>query len=1322
MTSFTAATLIFIDANVDDPQHLIQGLSSDVDVVVLDPSRDGIEQISDVLSYYHDLDSLQIVSHGSEGSVQLGTADLNAETLYAYRFQLRGWSQALAQNASLLLMSCNVAAGDRGKAFIQKMRQILGIEIAASETLVGNSAKGGNWLLEYATGLVQTPIAFSPEVLATYPSVLRDFNVNSYESLVEAILQANRDYESFLEANPLNNGDYESAVIRLNGSIVLAGELPTITSNIEFVGNSHTISGGNIYQVFTVNRAGIDVRLTNLTIANGLAKGGAGTNNGSTPGGVGSDGRGGGLFIQQGNVTLVNSNFSQNKAIGGEGGESITGVGGNGGNGQGGAIFVGSTGSLRISNTSFNNNLADGGSGGRGSINNNGTRGQGKGGAIYVATGGTVIAERNPTFMGNSASSDRGIAGDDDNVFGSLSIVIPPMVASIARVQPQITADNKVSYVVTFDQDVTGVDSSDFQLVTGDTVVGANIASVTGSGKTYTVEVNTGTGNGTLRLDLKDNDSIKNNAGVPLGATGLGNGSRTGEVYTINKTPPAVFAISRKSGNLTAADTVHYLVTFTQNVTGVDRTDFGLTTNGITGASVSSVKRLDARTYEVAVNTGTGNGQLSLNLVDDDSIRNERGLSLGGTGNGNGNFAGETYAIDKTPPVVSAIRRVDAQTTKANVVNYTVTFSQNVTGVSITDFRVIAGGSVKGASIASIRAVDAKTYTVAVNTGSGDGSVRLDLRDNDSIKNALGVALGGRGENNGNFTGQTYSLLKNSPIVSAMTLVNPNPTAANTLNYAVTFSQDVSGVDVSDFNLTAVGITGARVTAVSGSGRNYNVQISTGGGSGSLRLHLRDNDSIKNAVNTPLGGNGSGNGNFNGPLYTVNKQPPRVTAINRLETNPTNANTITFTVLFNENVVRVDPADFRLVTSGVAGANISTITRVNGSFYTVQVNTGSGSGFIGLNLVDNDSILNSLGTPLGGRGVQNGNFTGEVYRVDKTLPSLQIVDVAPNPRRDKVNAVTFAFSEAIQGFDKGDIRFTRDGKLIDLSQATLTSPDAITWTLGNIKKLTNQKGEYILSVAAGDSGIVDAAKNPLTQNVLQRWVNLETVDAFDPGIVRRGTNGPDVLVGTDENDVLIGAGGNDRLIGLDGNDRLYGGAGNDTLIGGEANDFLVGGAGNDVLVGGPGQDTLRGGRGRDRFVFSGATQADALASSTVEAPDRILDFNFAQKDKFQLDFNDNLRTRSRPKGLFNAGQVTGKTLQAAARAAYADKNQAQSGKQSLGANEAVFFSWKKRTYLSVNDSTRGFSANRDLVADVTGIKFKPGDANAGVLTVSNYFV
>jgi len=51
---------------------------------------------------------------------------------------------------------------------------------------------------------------------------------------------------------------------------------------------------------------------------------------------------------------------------------------------------------------------------------------------------------------------------------------------------------------VTFSEAVTGVDTTDFAL-TG--IPSASVTSVTGTGATRTVAVNTGSGDGTLRLD-----------------------------------------------------------------------------------------------------------------------------------------------------------------------------------------------------------------------------------------------------------------------------------------------------------------------------------------------------------------------------------------------------------------------------------------------------------------------------------------------------------------------------------------------------------------------------------------------------------------------------------------------------------------------------------------------------------------------------------------------------------------------------------------------------------------------------------------------------
>jgi serralysin len=158
------------------------------------------------------------------------------------------------------------------------------------------------------------------------------------------------------------------------------------------------------------------------------------------------------------------------------------------------------------------------------------------------------------------------------------------------------------------------------------------------------------------------------------------------------------------------------------------------------------------------------------------------------------------------------------------------------------------------------------------------------------------------------------------------------------------------------------------------------------------------------------------------------------------------------------------------------------------------------------------------------------------------------------------------------------------------------------------------------------------------------------------------------------------------------------------------------------LIGGVGADVQTGGLGGDRFIYAGATRREALRNSRSNAPDRITDFNSKQGDRIQLDFDNNLATPNRPKGLFNAGKVRGNNLVKAAKAAYADKDQKKMGKQAIAANEAVFFRWGSRTYLSVNDNGRGFSAGRDLLVDVTGIELARQQAKAGSLTVNRYFV
>lgn len=110
-----------------------------------------------------------------------------------------------------------------------------------------------------------------------------------------------------------------------------------------------------------------------------------------------------------------------------------------------------------------------------------------------------------------------------------------PRVVSITRASFDPTYPGKtVSWTVTFNGSVTGVDAADFVLTQAGGAAGAAITNVSGSGSTWTVTANTGTGTGgTVRLDLIDNDSILGPGAVPLGGVGAGNGNFTGQAYTL---------------------------------------------------------------------------------------------------------------------------------------------------------------------------------------------------------------------------------------------------------------------------------------------------------------------------------------------------------------------------------------------------------------------------------------------------------------------------------------------------------------------------------------------------------------------------------------------------------------------------------------------------------------------------------------------------------------------------------------------------------------------------------------------------------------------
>ena len=267
----------------------------------------------------------------------------------------------------------------------------------------------------------------------------------------------------------------------------------------------------------------------------------------------------------------------------------------------------------------------------------------------------------------------------------------------------------------------------------------------------------------------------------------------------------------------------------------------------------------------------------------------------------------------------------------------------------------------------------------------------------------------------------SFLLDTTAPTVVSIVPVGSSPTNSASVSWAVAFSESVTGVDAADFALARTGgLTGGSITGVTGSATTYTVTATTGSGVGTLGLNLVDDDTIVDAVTNKLGGTGIGNGTLSGPAFSLDLVAPTVGSIVRLGSTPTNVGSVQWTVTFSESVSGVGNADFALANTGLTGNPSIGSVSGSGSTYTVTATTGSGDGTLGLNLIDDDTIIDAVTNKLGGTGTSNGNLTGQAYTIDRSpaaAPASATVDngVAPNASACGVVASTRYVNNAGKG-------------------------------------------------------------------------------------------------------------------------------------------------------------------------------------------------------------------------------------------------------------------------------------------------------------------
>ncbi|MGK7920094.1 MAG: DUF4347 domain-containing protein, partial [Trichodesmium sp.] len=433
-----ATSLVFIDSHLDNYQFLAQGIINDIEVIILNPTENGVDKITETLqkkvTSQTKIEAIHIFSHGSPGNLQLGNTFLNLDTLKTQEKLIKNWKTALTETANILLYGCNVAA-NLGIEFVNKLSQILEVNIAASIDLTGSKLLGGNWNLEFTTGEIVAKNPLKPEIMAAYNGTLATLTVTNNNdsgtgSLREAIATAQSGDTIEFDPSVANQTiTLTSGQLEIDKDLIIDGvNAPNLI-----------ISGNNTSRIIDLKLTPILEKTTltikNLTIANGktseIAKAGAGagirTENyseliveNSTFLNNYASGRGGGAIYSgyRSKTTIINSKFDNNDSSQALNESSELSESG------GGAILNWSESDLTIQGSEFINNKGING----GAINNllssltiedstfknndstiNASTNHGYGGAIYTdgASSGTIRIS-NSLIEGNKGAGQGG--------------------------------------------------------------------------------------------------------------------------------------------------------------------------------------------------------------------------------------------------------------------------------------------------------------------------------------------------------------------------------------------------------------------------------------------------------------------------------------------------------------------------------------------------------------------------------------------------------------------------------------------------------------------------------------------------------------------------------------------------------------------------------------------------------------------------------------------------------------------------------------------------------------------------------------------------
>ncbi|MEB0243777.1 DUF4347 domain-containing protein, partial [Pseudomonas sp. 5C2] len=299
-------TVVFVDSRVKDSESLLKGVSAGTQVVQLDATKDGLQQIADYLDQHHGVSSVEILAHGNAGDLWLGNSYISADNLAARSAVLAEIGKDMNTGGDISIYACNTAEGASGMAFVDSLAQLTGRDIAASTNRTG---VGGDWTLEIATGVIESHNVLSQQAMADYQWGLQTLTVKDSSDDVLDPLSLRYALSHAVDGDIITFDT--GRTIQLSAELLISKNI-TIDGDLNNDGVADvTLDGQYKSRVIEVT-TGATVTLDGLIVTKGLVAG-----NGSNAGvGIAATASMGGGISNAGDLTLHNVTVTGNAASG----------------------------------------------------------------------------------------------------------------------------------------------------------------------------------------------------------------------------------------------------------------------------------------------------------------------------------------------------------------------------------------------------------------------------------------------------------------------------------------------------------------------------------------------------------------------------------------------------------------------------------------------------------------------------------------------------------------------------------------------------------------------------------------------------------------------------------------------------------------------------------------------------------------------------------------------------------------------------------------------------------------------------------------------